>query len=371
VAETLRAIFNRKTPRVLSPGLNLIGSFTAEIGLGQAARNLSYALDSQRIPFCLVDMTVFDRMNELEFYSKVQLTNARRVNLVVSALTVLPASEAFRSGRLNVLYPFWELRGLPKSVPSELAYYDEVWAPSRFIMSMLKPLMQSRVSYVPQPLQISAVASGINKSGGPFSVLTFFDLDSYAARKNPEASVKAFLAAFGPKDTNAMLTVKVRGIGSHSHTRSWLQEQAANNSNITLIDETLTREGLHQLVCKCDCFISMHRSEGFGFGPAEALAEGKAVVSTDYSATMDFISTETGFPVKYKMINLGPNDYIHWENQQWADPDVEHAAHQLRYIRDNLDIARAKANKGRQLLIDKFSPEAVGALIAQKIAAYL
>ncbi len=371
MAEKVRKIFNRKTVRSLNPGLNVVGNFTAEVGLGQAARNLSYALDSQRIPFTMVDMTFTDRMAEVEFYSKCQLANNAHANLVIAALPVLQQCEAFRSGRLNILYPYWELRGLPKAVPADLAYYDEAWAPSRFIMSMLKPIMHSRVSYVPQPLQISATPSGIGKADQPFSVLTFFDMDSYASRKNPEASVKAFLAAFGPNDTNARLTVKVRGVGQAQGARGWLQEQAAKYPNIHLIDQTLTREQLHQLVCECDCFISMHRSEGFGFGPAEALAEGKAVVATDYSATTDFVTPETGFPVRYKMINLKPDDYIHAENQEWADPDVEHAAAHLRFIRDNIGIARARANKGRQLLIDKFSPEAVGALIEQKIASYL
>ena len=43
------------------------------------------------------------------------------------------------------------------------------------------------------------------------------------------------------------------------------------------------------LVRCSDCFVSLHRSEGYGFGIAEAMVLGKPVIATAYSGNMDFM----------------------------------------------------------------------------------
>ena len=50
-----------------------------------------------------------------------------------------------------------------------------------------------------------------------------------------------------------------------------------------LIDEHLSQDQLGDLFHAADVYVSLHRSEGFGLGLAEAMAIGKAVVGTAYS----------------------------------------------------------------------------------------
>ena len=51
----------------------------------------------------------------------------------------------------------------------------------------------------------------------------------------------------------------------------WLQLRAAEDPRIHLAVATLEREELLALYGCCDVFLSLHRSEGFGRGMAEAL----------------------------------------------------------------------------------------------------
>ena len=72
----------------------------------------------------------------------------------------------------------------------------------------------------------------------------------------------------------------------------------------------------------CDCFVSPHRSEGFGLLIAEAMMLGRPVIATDYGATAELLTPATGFPVAFRMVPVGEGDYPFAKGQSWADPDV-------------------------------------------------
>ena len=147
--------------------------------------------------------------------------------------------------------------------------------------------------------------------------------------------------------------------------RKWLTETASADSRIEIVDKTLNRHEMDALMQGCDVFISLHRSEGFGFGAAEALAAGKAVVATDYAGTTDFITPETGYPVAYDLVSLKKGDYPGWEGQAWAEPKLEAAVAALRSIYEDRSTARAKALRGQALLREQFAPSAVGARVRE------
>jgi glycosyltransferase involved in cell wall biosynthesis len=125
----------------------------------------------------------------------------------------------------------------------------------------------------------------------------------------------------------------------------------------------MNKEQIQRLISECNVFISLHRSEGFGFGPAEAMSLGKIVIATDYGGTKDFVNPETGFPIQYKLTPVGQQDYFHYENQVWADPDIDHAASVLQFIYQNYDQACKIAEDGRNSLCKTHSVDAVSKLI--------
>jgi glycosyltransferase involved in cell wall biosynthesis len=351
-----------------SDGITICGFLRSEIGLGQAARNIAYSADASRLNANFHSLAVPGRDNDQEFTSKCNSWISHEQSLFVlplepSALNLLKKAP----GRHLILYPYWELIRIPESCMEPLSWCDEFWAPSSFIQEMLDPL-DKPITLIPQPVKIP-LESEINPlpaDSDLFTVLTYFDIDSYHARKNPMASVKAFQAAF-PKEVDVRLIVKLRGSNSKQEIRKKLRIAAQGDPRIVIIDKTISRTEIERLILGCNAFISLQRSEGFGFGPAEALASGKPVITTCYGGVTDFIHNDTAYPVGFDLVSVKRGEYPEWKNQVWADPFIADAVDALRFIRNNPNCAAAKGRAGRAWMIKYHSIEAVGKLIKEKL----
>ena len=105
-----------------------------------------------------------------------------------------------------------------------------------------------------------------------------------------------------------------------------------DDPDIILIEKTLTREQTLALIAACDAVVTLHRSEGLGLLVAEAMVLGKPVIATDYSATTELVTPETGWPVDYRLTPVQEGTYPFHEGQVWADADIDHAAWQMRRV---------------------------------------
>ncbi len=359
------ACLEQATSIHFEPGLCLTGYLRSEIGLGQAARNLAYACDARRLPLSFRHVPLPGRENDSEFTTKCNAFPDRRANLLVTGLpSILDLTHEIWPGRVNILYPFWELSRVPREWLGVARRYDEVWAPSSFVARSFPPDFDRPVRLVPQPVRLSSMPSEDIREREILRFYTYLDFDSHSARKNPTAAVRAFQAAFPATRQDVQLVVKARG-GDDAGVRAWLTKTAAEDPRIRVIDRTLSRHEMDALMHDCDVFVSLHRSEGFGFGAAEALAGGKAVISTDYGGTTDFITPETGYPVAYDLIPLKKGDYPAWEKQEWAEPRLDATVAALRSVYEDRSAAHFKGLRGRAMLRDSFAPSAVGARVQE------
>lgn len=354
----------------LQEGLCLIGYLRSEIGLGQAARNLAYACDADRLPISFRHVPLRGRENDGEFTTKCNAVPDRKANLLVTGLpSIMDLTHEIGPGRVNILYPFWELGRVPDAWLETARRFDEIWAPSSFVAKAFPPDFDRRVQLVRQPLRMSAFLPDDGHAHDTLRLYTYLDFDSFGGRKNPTGAVRAFQAAFPVGQRDVRLIVKVRG-GQYSGDagmRKWLIETASQDSRIEIVDKTLDRSAMDALMQSCDVFISLHRAEGFGFGAAEALAAGKAVVATDYAGTTDFITPDTGYPIAYELVPLKKGDYPGWEGQVWAEPSLDATVAALRSIYDDSTAARAKGHRGQALLREWFAPAVVGARIRELV----
>jgi glycosyltransferase involved in cell wall biosynthesis len=103
----------------------------------------------------------------------------------------------------------------------------------------------------------------------------------------------------------------IKTINAESHPREWqeLRNLTGDDRRIILRDCQYTREEMSQLIGLCDCYVSLHRSEGFGRGPAEAMLQGKPVIATKYSGNTDFMNADTSFLVDYRLVPVAEGEY--------------------------------------------------------------
>src|SRR3712207_9035191 len=61
------------------------------------------------------------------------------------------------------------------------------------------------------------------------------------------------------------------------------------------------------LFAASDCYVSLHRSEGFGLTMADAMALGKPVIATGYSGNVDFMREDNSWLVPAGLTQVGPD----------------------------------------------------------------
>ncbi len=200
-----------------------------------------------------------------------------------------------------------------------------------------------------------------------FVFLFVFDFHSYMERKNPAAVIDAFNHAFR-KNEDAVLVLKCSRPEFNPTGLGALKERA-KGLPFQVIDQVLSREEINTLIRLSDCYVSLHRSEGFGLTIAEAMTLEKPVVATAYSGNMDFMTTGNSFPVNYRLVELDRDHGPYRKGNVWAEPDMEHAAELMRFVYENRDRANEIARKARQDVLRQLSPQAVGELVKQRLVA--
>lgn len=352
--------------RRVQKGLDINGFFLSEIGLGESARLYFLAAKSSNFAVNAINRPLKGRQNAEDLIDAISDYPRYLCSLSVAGLKSFKGlSRALCKQRYNIALPYWELNTLSKKRVGHLEAFDEVWAPSSFIKQNLEQHLAGKPILLKQPVAIPGNSVIPDKSCRPLRILFFFDFDSFSARKNPEAAVRAFQTAF-PGNKDVALTIKTRG-RKDSGRKTWLLNQAGQDRRINIIDETLSRKAVDELLARSDVFLSLHRSEGFGLGCAEALAQGKIVVCTDYGGTTDFMSEDTGFPVAWRQVPVGEGEYVDAHGATWAEPEIEHAAECLKQIYDSPDDARRRALAGVDILRKNHDPKVIGERLAEML----
>jgi glycosyltransferase involved in cell wall biosynthesis len=352
--------------------INVIGYLRLALGLGEAGRltlrSLNYGgLRARGLETSLNSVSKrldgsCDLLIEAQANARFQLfsINCDQLLQVIDHLRPVLRPDAYR-----ILVPFWELSSLPDAWLSAIDAVDEIWAPSRFIQTTLAKKVRKPVLYMPLMLEFERPPCIDRRQLGlpSRSFLFFFAFDyfSFLERKNPMAVVKAFKRAFrGDRNGRSVqLVLKTMNGDVVPDSGQALREAIQGDPDIILIEKTLTREETLALIGVCDAVVTLHRSEGVGLLVAEAMVLGKPVVATDYSATTELVTPDTGWPVDYRLTPVQEGMYPFHEEQVWADADIDHAAWQMRCVVEDQSEVERRVAAARALISREYGVKAV------------
>jgi glycosyltransferase involved in cell wall biosynthesis len=367
------------TRRFLKLGLNLVGYFRADLGIGESVRCMARAAEVAAIDTAFIDLRLpcKNPLSDETFAGRLRPDNPHPVNVFhVDPPGMRDVDHhhgaGFRRGKYNIGYWAWELPEFPDAWIPFADYCDEVWAPSQFAAGSIAEKVPVPVLAMPHavafPRPVGDFRAKFGLPPGHILFLLLYDLNSYSERKNPAAAIDAFRRS-GLAGRGAALVIKVHNTAGNPADFAALQAAAATLPGTVLITRTLTRTEIYELETACDCFVSLHRSEGFGLALAESMYLGKPVISTDWSAPAEFINATNGCPVRARLVTLERNHGPYAKGQQWAAPDVDHAAEWMNRLFADRALAESLGRAARATIEKDFSPAVIGARYRRRLEA--
>jgi glycosyltransferase involved in cell wall biosynthesis len=348
-----------RTPRPPAHGLAVGGELSRASGLGEGARLMLLSASQLGLPTWSLDVgpPVREHAADLAIPRSEKPPAGAPLVLHINApllpLAMLRLGRDVLRHRRIIGYWAWELPIVPPEWRVGLKFVHEVWVPSTFTAAALNALLPGRVRVVPHPLAIIPPTAEPDRHGfglppDVVTVLVSFNLASSFERKNPLAAVAAFRASFGDRN-DRLLLIKVGYPGHFPADLARLRDAIGGSRNIRLDTGTLPPHRSRSLTASADIVLSLHRSEGFGLVPAEAMLLGKPVIATGWSGNMDFMDATCAVPIGYRLIPVHDSRGVYdIPGAVWAEADHDEAVEQLRRLADDPALraelgARARA----------------------------
>jgi glycosyltransferase involved in cell wall biosynthesis len=353
----------------------IAGLFSTMSGIGEGARLAYDALEAAGMAPAAFDISGTFGQAELEAPPRRPIVAGSGGTLVVHhnapflphALWAIGRTRL--RGRRVIGYWAWEFPRIPDLWLPSLRYLHEVWVPSELTREAVAAATDLPVHVVPHPLPPPAIAPNMRARLGlpadALIVLTVFHMGSAFTRKNPLAAIAAFRQAFDDAP-DRILVIKLIDHGASPIARRELEQAIAGATNIRLVNVMLRPADMAGLIDASDIVLSLHRSEGFGLVPAEAMQLGKPVVATGWSGNMDFMNARNSAPVSYDLVPVqDPYDgaFIA-DSQLWADAHIDHAADWLRRLAAEPELRQRFGDNARADIARQLSPESFARTVA-------
>jgi hypothetical protein len=363
-----------------SPAVRVTGYLGHTLGLGSAARGYVKALAAAEVPVSTVSVPLHHLVRSEQLSDEYgahcfeELIHHGRhgFDLVAVNADELPGfverlgEDYFEGPRIGIWG--WETNSIPQRWQRAFALLDEIWVYSRFMAENIGAVAPVPVIPLPPPVEAPTEPAAPLRLGVPegFLFLFVFDYLSTVERKNPVGLIEAFTRAFAPGEGPRLLIKTI-----NAPLRPLPEEEvlwaAHGRPDIHVVDRSLSGEELQGLMAGCDCYVSLHRAEGFGLTMAEAMAIGKPVIATGYSGNVDFMDAENSFLVEYTLGRVGPESEIYPAEGEWAEPSVEHAGQLLRRVYENPQEAARVGARARVDVARKLSPAATGSAMRRRL----
>jgi len=349
-----------------------IGACLDSSGYAEAARNHIAALHEVGVKVDVMPVSFEGYKSDLGrlgilIQSMIKKNSSAKINI----LHVTPENYASlaKPDRYNIGYTVWETSKLPTGWAEKLNILNEVWVPCEHNVEVFKSSgVRVPVYCMPHPFDTNysndvagATAVIANRNSDDY---IFYSIYQWTERKNPNGMLKAYLTEFKAHENVAFVIksyiVNPGSVQETQNIRKAIEELKAKlylgtYPKILLITSLLSRAQIQSLHSEGDCYLSLHRCEGFGIPIVEAMLAANPVIATTYGGPKDFIQVDphgrgndTGYAVPHIMT---PVYGMPWSNytgeMEWAEPDLMAARRYMRYCYKNREAAKAMGLKGQ------------------------
>ena len=362
-------------------GVNLIGYANGVLGIGEDVRALANIARHARVPFAIINVQLSNIATTSEHKELADHFVDRPIFPISIFCTTAFETERLRaergpnlfSNRYNIGCWPWELSRVPKYWKHVFDSVDEIWAISSFLAEVYAEQTNKPVIYIPPYVNVQDVEAfdrtELNLNSQDFIFLTMLDFNSHVMRKNPFGAIEAFKRAFPDFSGQERLIIKTINGDVYPKKLDELLACVNDDFRIVLMDGPLSRARICGLIRESDCFISLHRAEGFGRVIAEAMFLERPVIATDYSGSTTFLSELNGFPIPFTLRNVRAGEYIFEEESKWAEPDIDAAAEAFQDVRHRQSLVATRAAKAKKMIIENHGLEAVARKFVERLTA--
>lgn len=356
------------------PGINLLGPLCYPAGNGESTRLVAEACTIAGIRTSCRSIPAsheFDRPSHDDYlglevfdYTVLLLAPEPDLHMACTLSRLHP-----REGVYRIPIWYWELESVPPELTRHAAQFGEVWAGSSFVGRALRKTLKIPVIDMIPGMKLPSFSPlprrhfGLDDDRCLF--LFCFDMCSVMERKNPLALIEAFRRAFRSGE-KASLAIKVSR-GSYDPVSFARLRQAADEAGVRIIDAVYPRNEVCALINSCDCYVSLHRSEGFGQTMAESMLMGKPTIATGYSGNLDFMTPTNSLLVDHDLVPITQELPYYKKGNIWAEPSVDHAAAHMRWVYEHRDEARALGLRAQSETHSLLSLEATGERMARRL----
>lgn len=356
-------------------------------GYAEAGRNYVAALSTVGVNVTAESVTFeSSRSNYGRAGEFAQAAISNKVNCAINVVFLTPDHFPIyrKAGSYNIGLFDWETDFLPPQWVTACNEMDEIWVPCRWTAEVTRKSKVTRPIYV-----FGHCASPDDYTDGPKlsfpgidpSWYKFYSIFQWTERKNPRGLLRAYLTAFTNKDPVALILKTYRGNYSEGEQKAIVSEiekvkaevGGTHQPKLMAILGMMTKDEMQALHRTGDCFSLIHRSEGWGLPHFEACLMGKPVITTNYSANLEFTKPNNSYLVDFTMTPVRGMDWIKWytNDMMWGDPDIAHCRTLMKHVYNNRAEAQKKGALAREYAQKNFSWQAIGSKMKARLSEIL
>lgn len=302
-----------------------------------------------------------------------------RIKIIHTTPNVYP--QYFENGKYQIGRVFWETDKLPLDFAKNLPYMDEIWTGSKYNESAIRNagVVKTPIYIIPEAidesLDIQSIQPYVTANQGTF---IFYSIFEWTERKNPKGLLTAFWKAFeGKNDVSLMIKTYVDNFRTEKKDeikrdikKLKIELNLKSYAPVYLFTDLMTRNQIYRFHKTGNCFISLHRGEGWGIPQMEAMLMGNPIISTNVGGIHEYLTDQKdSLLVGYKKVPVSNTRNQHWytPDQNWADPDIDEAIEKMKWVYENQKKLSGIGGSARELVKSKFGLLPVGNMMRKRL----